>query len=519
MYGPVEIRNSCMIIHNYNPGDNIRLERMFSFWVKAIHQVRFMGIRYDVKNKDLYIPGGVELYFVIKSLSLENVIPKIPPDPYDVTSNMQLTTPPRDDRQLEAIRFCLGLEEYKHTRNQSQISLNLDTGVGKTYVMLFTVCFYSVKTIMITSNQDWLLQWKDDVIKFTSLTKDEVCVINGSADIQKLLNGYKDSSKIRFYMATHATLTSYAKRNGWEALREFFKFLRVGIKIFDEAHLYFDNICKIDFATNCWKTYYLTATPGRSDRQEDIIYQNAFKTVPKISLFDEDKDPHARFTAFFFNSHPSAIDIGNCHVGGYGMNAMNYADYFITRPVFFKMFKIALDRCFSTMPPEGRIAVYFAKNDVVLQTYRWLQFYYNQYPIGIYTSLTPKELKRQQLEAKIILTTSKSAQALLNIEHLKKIILLAEPFNSPITAKQIFGRLRDSDYTEMIELVDFGFEEIPRWYRNKRHKVYKKYATELEEITFTDDLIESTLANIYAREKRLIMDTNTQYPMIAEYKK
>ena len=31
MYGPIEIRNSCIVIHNYNLGDNERLENLFTY--------------------------------------------------------------------------------------------------------------------------------------------------------------------------------------------------------------------------------------------------------------------------------------------------------------------------------------------------------------------------------------------------------------------------------------------------------------------------------------------------------
>ena len=88
--------------------------------------------------------------------------------------------------------------------------------------------------------------------------------------------------------------------------------LRVGIKIYDESHLYFDNTMMIDNFSDVWKTYYLTATPMRSDREEDRIYQRCYEKVPKLSLFDEEKDPHTEYISIHFNSNPTPYDINGC---------------------------------------------------------------------------------------------------------------------------------------------------------------------------------------------------------------
>ena len=37
-----------------------------------------------------------------------------------------------------------------------------------------------------------------------------------------------------------------------------------------------------------------------------------FKNVPQIDLFDEETDPHTRYTAIKFSSNPSAIEMSSC---------------------------------------------------------------------------------------------------------------------------------------------------------------------------------------------------------------
>ena len=87
--------------------------------------------------------------------------------------------------------------------------------------------------------------------------------------------------------------------------------------------------------------------------------------------------------------------------------------------------------------------------------------------IGVYTSVIPKEIKQEQLSKTIILSTTKSAGAALDIRDLKATIILAEPFKSEILAKQTLGRTRNPN-TECIEVVDDGFRSISRFYNAKK---------------------------------------------------
>jgi len=283
--------------------------------------------------------------------------------------------------------------------------------------------------------------------------------------------------------------------------------------------LYFENICRIDFFTNCLKTYYLTATPLKSDFYQNKIYQRSFETVPKISLYDEEVDPHTRFLALKFNSHPTAFDIQQiAQATQYGFSIINYVKYFSSKEVFYKLLHIVMIHCLAEMQPGDRMLIYIATNDAIMLAYRWLKYYYWSIPIGIYTSLTPKQQKREQLDCTCILTTTKSAQALLNIANLKKIVLFAEPFNSEPMSIQVMGRARNQD-TELIELVDYGFTRLVEWYKNKKYRVYQKYATECNEVTYSDHEINEALLTYYRQQRELLEQKAQSLPMVADYKK
>ncbi len=122
------------------------------------------------------------------------------------------------------------------------------------------------------------------------------------------------------------------------------------------------------------------------------------------------------------------------------------------------------------------------------------------------------------MDCTCILTTTKSAQALLNIANLKKIVLFAEPFNSEPMSIQVMGRARNQD-TELIELVDYGFTRLVEWYKNKKYRVYQKYATECNEVTYSDHEINEALLTYYRQQRELLEQKAQSLPMVADYKK
>lgn len=513
-YGPIDIMPSSIVIHSYSAGDLPRVEKMYSIWSKTKHRYISQAIMYDFDRKDLYLPGGLDLSNVIGSFR-PNMIRRIGPDGYKHIGEVKCKIKPRDDRQWEAMRFMLGLEEYSNNRNATQLCLNLNTGVGKTAIAVLTFAFYGLRTIMITSSAAWLDQWRERLLDYTDLKPDEIYTISGTAGIVKLFNGMKKTENIKFLLCTHSTLNTYAKKHGWGSIRKLFIDLQIGIKYFDEAHTFWESVFRIDYFSACLKTYYLTATPMKSDVYQDRIYQRSFETVPKISLFDEEHDPHTKCLIIKFNSHPGPYEKEAINSGNYGFNVLKYVDFFQQTDIYYKLLHITLYHCLSEMGPEDRVLIYHATNSAVMHSYRWIKYHYWNMSIGIYTSLVPKEIKHDQLKCKIILSTTKSAQALLDIPNLKKIIVFAEPYNSPPITRQVLGRLRDDD-TELIELADYGFSRLMMWHRT-RLKIYQKYAREVNELQFNTQEINDAELQIIRTERQELENRIIGLPLPVEY--
>lgn len=492
----IVVKHSSIVVNDYNFGDSPKLEYFFSIYDMLTHTYTYKGIEFIEEESKVIVPRGLDVYF-LEGLFNANAVIDYAHDKYAKTEPILIKYLPRDDTQKKALRFILGEGEYIHTKNKSQLCVNLNTGAGKTYVAIATIAYTCIKSMVITSSIDWLNQWKNCILEYTDITKDEIYMMSGSASIAKLLNGMKDITKYKIFLASHNTIKSYGDKYGWDKVSELFKLLQIGIKIYDEAHLHFDNMCKIDFHTNTCNTLYLTATPARSDKDEDDIYKLYFKNILAIDLFDAEVDPRTQYVAFHFNSHPTPQEISLCK-NQYGLNRMAYINYVVHKPNFHLLLHVLVDMIKKV---NGKVLIYIGTNYAIAIVQNWIIDNYPdlRHKVGIYTSIVT-ENKKDQLDKKIILSTTKSCGAAMDIKGLKMTVVLAEPFKSEVLARQTLGRTRD-DNTFYLDMNDDGFFYIKKYYAHKK-PIFSKYATKCSEVKLADkELLEKSNSVVLASSK------------------
>lgn len=475
------VRNTSIIINDYDLGDSEQLEQIFSVYNPVTHRREYFGMHYDAENRRLFLPAGLDLwkikkYFEQKYYHRENS------HPYFEIDDMRMKYMPRDEQQQEALRFMVGIGEYEQNQYCHQLSVNLNTGKGKTYCSIATISFFRIKSIIITGSNTLLSQWGENILEYTTLKPSDVVQISGSDTINMILQGKsKKAMEGKIFLCSHGTLKSYGDTFGWEGVYRLFETLGIGIKFYDEAHTHFENMLMIDYYTNVYKTYYVTATPGRSNWREDKIFQLSIKNVPSIDLFDENNDPHTAYVAIKWNSRPTPQQISMCK-NKYGLDRMKYIDYVTKNPVFYDMMRVVMDL---VLKCKGRVLMYIGTNDGILRVYHWISTNYPEFlgDIGIFTSLLDKEDKLGEKNKRLLLSTTKSAGLGEHIEGLKMTIVVAEPFKSEILARQSLGRTRDAN-TLYVELVDMGFQYIKKFYYDKL-PVFNKYATDVSDSTIT----------------------------------
>ena len=475
----IVVTNTAIIINDYHKGDNERIEQTFSVWDPLTHKLVPFGMYYDELNERLYLPRGIDLWWVRKCLD-EKFYHRETHHKYKMIDNIQLKYRPRDEQQIQALQFMCGVNEYEENTDATQLSTNLNTGKGKTYCSIATIAFYKIKSMIITASNSLLSQWKSEILKYTNLSEKDIVQIKGSDNINMILSGKSlKANNASIYLCSHGTLKSFGDSYGWDKVYELFRYLGIGLKFYDEAHTNFDNMLMIDYHTNVYRTYYVTATPGRSNMKENKIYQVSLKNVPSIDLFDERNDPHTDYIAIKWNSRPSPSDISKCK-NQYGLDRMKYIDYITKNQEFYKMMRIVMELVIKC---NGRVLMYIGTNEGILRVYHWIGTNYPEFlgDIGIFSSLVPSDQKLEEKKKKLLLSTTKSAGLGEHIEGLKMTVLLAEPFKSEIVARQTLGRTRD-DNTMYIELVDMGFRYIRNFYYHKL-PVFNKYAKDVSDTT------------------------------------
>ena len=211
------LRNSSIVITDYSLGDAPRLESYFTIFDRITFTRSYKGMSYDEVNRLLYLPRGLDLYFVKKFFDNEEPVRDYNSDPYFETPPIKIRYLPRDDVQQEALHFILGKGQYYSNQNSGQLSINLPTGKGKTYVTIASLMYWRARTIVIASTTGWLDQWRNCFGEYTDLDQNrEVLVINGSVGIHKILNGITDISKYKVFLVTHSTLQNFGTNNGWD---------------------------------------------------------------------------------------------------------------------------------------------------------------------------------------------------------------------------------------------------------------------------------------------------------------
>lgn len=466
------VGNSHIIIDNYNMRDCPQLEKNFSVYNPVYHRDEIVGLYYDKETKRLYLPRGIDITYVKRKLHLSvtqveycnDYLPSVP---------IKMKYGPRDNDQRKALRFSIGAGEYESNKYEAQLSFNMPTGFGKTYVSVATMSIFGVKSIIITGSTSLLLQWKNDIFEYTNLQDSDLMFLSGSQMLESILNNSSPrANKASVFLCTHGTIRSFCKQYGWNRLNDIFKNLGIGIKFVDESHKEFLNILMVDFFTNVWRTYYVTATPLRSDTSENIIFQLSLKNVPSIELFKEDSTPHTDYIAIKYSTNPSPQEVSSMR-NAYGLDRLKYIDYATKKPEFYRVLHIIMNYILTN---GGRALIYIGTNEAILRVYEYLLKWFPELggDIGIFTSLVNKEEKAKEREKRIILSTTKSAGAGEDIKHLKFTVVLCEPFKSIVLARQTLGRTRDKD-TTYIELVDIGFYQLKNYYYSKL-PTFSKYA-------------------------------------------
>lgn len=470
----IRVFHTHIEVSPYEQGENEAIERQLSVWVDA--EYRYDPIGYYIHNSTLYIPRGFNTYTLEKEFRSTAFVVRTP-DKFDTTRGFKITAPPKNKIQIESIDFLSSEGQFKNALTYSQQALILDTGDGKTYATTHAIMNLKMKACIITHQDKIKQQWINTFLNLTNTKEDDIVSISSSNVMDRIMAG-----KIKgcFYFVNHQTLNSYAKANGWDSIREFFKRIAVGIKVYDEAHLAFKNVLRVDMFSNTAKTFYLTANFGRSDTKEAVLFKKCFASVYKFGEETknyEEKRRHIIYVPVLYRSNPD-FNQSQVVMNSYGFSVLGFSKYALHGDEEKKQLSVFLHILNIASKYEGKILITVPKID---DTYFIRDIIKNEpcmkgRTISTINSKHSKEENNEAKQSDIICSTIKSCGTGVDIGGLRCIINL-EPFSSQITANQLAGRLReyakDKD-TYFFDLIDTAFPSCERQYKTKLSYLKKK---------------------------------------------
>lgn len=197
-------------------------------------------------------------------------------------------------------------------RSDSHFYLQMDTGLGKSYVAAGLIASMDVKTCVVVANKSLARQLRDDLRGALPTTTSK---IYNSADVegQAIISGKKKT------YIPNAPIVIVVINTAAKMPMEFYE--SFGLVIYDEVHAY----CTETFAAVFFKadaaryTFGMTATPTRLDGMESVSYLHLGEPVPAADIAAGDDEMAAG------NFFGSAIRVSYAGPGKFTKKIMNNA--------------------------------------------------------------------------------------------------------------------------------------------------------------------------------------------------
>lgn len=445
--------------------DNMFL--LFENYRGFINKKDYLGI-YNNKEKTLTLPFGFGLEKIESKLYDCGIIYKIKDktdiviQPREVNFYMDEKYTFRNKYQAEAVEF-LTSEKLGHTK-----MLALSTGIGKTICSVFGAA--KLKEPIFIVSETLSDQWMEKITEYTDCTKNNkgIMILRGTDKINSLLNHPKEKMKSAFYISTSATLSSYLEKYG--TLNKLYDHLGIGILCFDEYHMNWAQNMRIECDALVSKIWRLTATPSRTNKNENKLFERMLEKVPVYGLQTFTVNNHSNIRLVDYNTEPSYEEVGSC-ITPKGLSAILYWNYIFNdekrKTYILGMVKMLLDPLIDQYE-NTKILIYLAKLEHIDIFKGLLESLYEKeskcVDMGNYTTkISNKTLRKRELKNRIVFTTIGSGGVGLDLENLVAVFSLV-PYSSQITSSQMIGRLRfiEDKETYFYDFIDTGFKTMQR---------------------------------------------------------
>lgn len=359
---------------------------------------------------------------------------------------------------------------------------------------------FGVKSLIVVHRDNLRTQWLKSLYDMNGFTSRDVHEITSTEELEMIANGQL-TYDYDVYLMTHATFRAGCKRiNDIEKIGNITKNLFIGFKVIDEAHLEFRDTLLMDFLFNVKRNLYLTATDGRSSRDENAIFKHVFANTTyykKAILTDGMKHPDkwVDYITVDINTHVNPNVYRYRVNGGRGMSAITYGKWVIQRDKKQTHFKVCRDiiRMIYENEPSAKVLVFMPLIDLCTDCAYFLSMQLNNdesfdYSLNIKTvnSHNSKQENQTNIHADVIVTTIQSLGTGSDIKGITDIICCS-PLVSRIVAQQVLGRIRYINKPcHYYDIVDMSVPADIYWWKS-RSRTFKRLTKKYDHISWKED--------------------------------
>ena len=460
---------------------------------------KVLGYMLDQEHDVLYLHKGVDIGYLQRLLQ-DTEITYDHFDPYkEMTYEFEEAFPPRDEDQESAIHFIAGLDEYSSNSNDRQIFLVLSTGAGKTFCTGYAAGTIGVKTLIIMHRDNLRAQWVKSLFDLNGYPRSSVKELASSAELEAIANGSL-TMDYDIYLMTHATFRAACNRiQDCEKIRNITKNLKIGFKVIDEAHLEFRDTLVMDFLFNVKRNLYLTATDGRSSKDENNIFRHVFSNATfyrKKAISSKHPDKWVEYITVDIDSKCKPAVYRYRVNGGRGMSAITYGKWVIQADKKQTHFKVCRDiiKEIYKVEPSAKVLLFLPLIDLCTDCAYFLNMQLNndesfEYQLDIKTinshnSKSDNEYNKKH--ADIIVTTIQSLGTGSDIKGVTDIINCS-PIVSKIVVQQVLGRIRYIPKPcHYYDIVDTSVPMDCHWWKS-RSRTLQRLTTKYSHIAWSED--------------------------------
>lgn len=354
------------------------------------------------------------------------------------------------------------------------------------------------KTLIIVHRDNLRMQWVESLYNLNGFGSDVVHELTNTQELVAIANGQLKYD-YDIYIMTHATFQAACNRLGdAELIGNITRNLGIGFKIIDEAHLYFRDTLMIDFLFNVKRNLYLTATDGRSSKDENSIFKHVFANTTfyrKLATNSKHPDKWVDYISIMINTHVNPNIYRYRIAPGGRMSTATYGKWVIQKDKEKTYFKVIIEilRDIYKGEPTAKVLVFLPLIDLctecayeITQALNYddtFEYDLNVKTVNSHNSKAENELNKR---ADVIVTTIQSLGTGSDIKGITDIICCS-PMVSKIVVQQVLGRIRYINKPcHYYDIVNTSVQMDVFWWKS-RSKTLKRMCKSYQQLTWVDE--------------------------------